>query len=151
MSGNVQSTGAEGQIVLTASTTPVLNKYCIEKNILMPIQRYLYFNGYCYRKSSASDSQQENNPTTAGNDGNSSTRWCANDANTGHWWKVDLGANHNIYRGLRSIGNTENTYQYKIETSTDNSVWKTIGQQTSIQYQHKRWTIISLKQPGISV
>jgi beta-galactosidase len=126
----VQSTGAEGQIVLTASTTPVLNNIALRKHSHADSEDIYTLTDIAIGKSSASDSQQENNPTTAGNDGNSSTRWCANDANTGHWWKVDLGANHNI-TGTEIYWEHENTYQYKIETSTDNSVWKLSVNKTS--------------------
>lgn len=126
----VQSTGAEGQIVLTASTTPVLNNIALRKPAHADSEDIYTLTDIAVGKSSVSDSQQGNNPTSAGNDGNNSTRWCANDSNTGHWWKVDLGANHNI-TGTEIYWEHESAYQYKIETSTDNSIWKLSANKTS--------------------
>ena len=47
-------------------------------------------------KTASADSSQSANPVASGNDGSTTTRWCANDGNTGHWWKVDLGSSHTI-------------------------------------------------------
>jgi hypothetical protein len=35
-------------------------------------------------------------PASLGNDGDLTTRWCAADADAGHWWQVDLGASHTL-------------------------------------------------------
>ena len=43
-------------------------------------------------KTASSDSTQSGHSAASGNDGSTTTRWCANDGNTGHWWKVDLGS-----------------------------------------------------------
>ena len=119
----VQSAGEEGQIVLTASTSPVLNNVSLRKPSHADSEDIYTAENIAVGKTSTSDSQQGGNPTSAGNDGNNSTRWCANDENAGHWWEIDLGANHNI-KGTEIIWEHESAYQYKIETSTDNSVWK---------------------------
>ena len=37
-------------------------------------------------------------PAADGNDGDLSTRWCAADLNTGHYWTLDLGALHTLRR-----------------------------------------------------
>ncbi|WP_442952844.1 discoidin domain-containing protein [Paenibacillus sp. Soil522] len=75
------------------------------------------------RPASASSSQGAD-PVSRGNDGSTSTRWSANDGNTGHWWTVDLGASKDITLGTQvmweQIGKA---YQYKIETSNDNVNW----------------------------
>ncbi len=49
----------------------------------------------------STDSEQTGNPASSGNDGSTTTRWSANDANTGHWWTVDLGAVKNITGGTQ--------------------------------------------------
>ena len=75
-------------------------------------------------RSSSADSTQSGNPVSNGNDGNAATLWRANDANTGHWWKVDLGASKNIAYGTQVMWPTSGAaYQYKVETSTDNTNW----------------------------
>jgi alpha-L-fucosidase len=52
------------------------------------------------------------------------TRWCACDGNTGHWWKVDLGGECPI-TGTQIVweSSTGSVYKYKIEISSDNATW----------------------------
>jgi beta-galactosidase len=119
----VQSTGVEGQIVLTATTPPVLKNLALNKPSHADSENIYALTDIAVGKNSTADSQQGGNPASAGNDGNIQTRWCANDDNTGHWWEVDLGANHNII-GTEIYWEHVNAYQYKIETSLDNSIWK---------------------------
>jgi beta-galactosidase len=126
----VQSSGAEGQIVLSASTSPVLNNIALRKPSHSDSEDIYTLKNIAVGKISTSDSQQSNNPTQSGNDGNDDTRWCAIDGNTGHWWEIDLGVNHNI-TGTEIYWEHEYAYQYKIETSTDNSVWKLSVNKTS--------------------
>ena len=64
------------------------------------------------------------NPASSGNDSSASTRWSANDGNTGHWWTVDLGSSKNITRGTQVMWEQSGkAYKYKIETSNDNVNW----------------------------
>ena len=125
----VQSTGTEGEIVLIASTSPVPNNVALRKPSHADSEDIYTLADIAVGKTSFSDSQQGNNPTSAGNDGNTSTRWCANDGNIGHWWEVDLGTNHNII-GTEIYWEQLNNYKYKIETSTDNVNWKLVVDQT---------------------
>ena len=100
----VQSTGTEGQIVLAASYFSCLKKCGIIKPSHADSEDIYALTDIAVGKTSTSDSQQGNNPASAGNDGNNDTRWCANDDNTGHWWKVDLGQT-TILSALKYIGN----------------------------------------------
>jgi len=126
----VQSTGQEGQIVLTASAPPVLNNIALCKPSHSDSEVIYTMNNIAVGKTASSDSQQGNNPVQAGNDGNNETRWCAIDGNAGHWWKLDLGANHSI-TGTEIYWEHISAYQYKIETSTNNSTWKIVANKTS--------------------
>ncbi len=119
----VQSTGTEGQIVLTATTAPVLKNVALNKPSHADSEDIYALLDIATGKPSTSDSQQGGNPISSGNDGNESTRWCANDGNTGHWWEVDLGANHNI-KSTEILWEQNSDYKYEIETSKDNSTWK---------------------------
>ncbi len=75
------------------------------------------------RTASASGSQG-GNAALNGNDGSTSTRWCADNGNNGHWWMVDLGTSKNITNGTQIMwGEGGVPYQYKIETSNDNVNW----------------------------
>ncbi len=80
-------------------------------------------------KAAASDSAQASNPASNGNDDSLTSRWCANDSGTGHWWKVDLGANYAI-SGTQVVWEKARAYKYRIETSTDNSAWTTVADKT---------------------
>jgi phosphodiesterase/alkaline phosphatase D-like protein len=74
------------------------------------------------------DSEQKSmgNSANKGNDGNSSTRWSANDGRLNHWWKVDLGASHTL-TGTKVKFQFARNYRYKIEVSTDNTIWTTVA------------------------
>ncbi len=81
-------------------------------------------------KTASADSAESENPAASGNDGSASTRWCAADAGTGHWWKVDLGANHNL-TGCEVVWEFARAYKYRIEVSSDNVNWTTAVNKTS--------------------
>jgi arabinogalactan endo-1,4-beta-galactosidase len=81
-------------------------------------------------KTASADSQQSNNIASYGNDGNTSTRWCAANGNTGHWWKVDLGQSYNL-TGSEVTWESATNYKYRIETSTDNNTWTTSADKTA--------------------
>jgi hypothetical protein len=119
----VQSTGQVVQITVTATTPPVLNNVALHKPSHADSEDIYTLTDIAIGKSSTSDSQQAGNPASSGNDGNNSTRWCANDVNTGHWWEVDLGTTHTIV-GTEIFWEQSNNYKYKIETSKDNVNWK---------------------------
>jgi beta-glucanase (GH16 family) len=73
-------------------------------------------------KTASADSSETANPVTSGNDGSTTTRWCAANGNTGHWWKVDLGASYNL-SGSEVMWEFARNYKYKVEISTDNTNW----------------------------
>jgi hypothetical protein len=75
-------------------------------------------------KVASTDSTLSGMPVSRGVDGNAITRWSAADTATGHWVKVDLGYIKNITYGTQvSFEKSGVAYQYKIETSTDNTNW----------------------------
>ena len=119
----VQSTGAAGQITVTATTAPVMNDVALLKPSHADSEDIYELTNLAYKKKSTADSYQPDNPIPSGNDGNIASRWCAIDAGVGHWWQVDLGANHDL-TGTEVLWEKNNPYQYKIETSKDNVTWK---------------------------
>ena len=76
-------------------------------------------------KTAIADSAESGNGVANGNDGNVSTRWCAADGNTGHWWMVDLGSIYNL-TGTQVMWEKNNAYKYKIDVSSNNSTWTTV-------------------------
>ncbi|HVO75982.1 MAG TPA: glycoside hydrolase family 2 TIM barrel-domain containing protein [Ignavibacteriaceae bacterium] len=79
-------------------------------------------------KSASTDSEESSKGNTAdkGNDGINSTRWCANNGNNNHWWKVDLGALYDIV-GTEVMWEFDGQrYGYIISISSDNLSWKTV-------------------------
>jgi hypothetical protein len=73
-------------------------------------------------KTASADSSQTANPAANGNDGSISTRWCAANGSTGHWWKVDLGTSQAL-SGSEVMWEFARNYRYKVEVSTDNVNW----------------------------
>jgi hypothetical protein len=83
-------------------------------------------------KPATADSEQTSIGNTAakGNDGNSSTRWSANDGRLNHWWKVDLGATCMLI-GTKVKFQFARNYKYKIEVSQDNTNWTIVANRTA--------------------
>ncbi|MCX5356473.1 MULTISPECIES: RICIN domain-containing protein [Streptomyces] len=84
-------------------------------------------------RTATADSEETSKGNTAAKavDGSTATRWCANDGNTGHWLKVDLGSTRSL-TGTRIAWELDKTnYHYKIEGSTDNSTWTTLVDNTA--------------------
>jgi hypothetical protein len=75
-------------------------------------------------KASSTDSTLTGFPVYWGVDGNATTRWSAADQAPGHWVTVDLGNIKNIAYGTQvSFEKSGSAYQYKVETSKDNTNW----------------------------
>ncbi len=75
-----------------------------------------------------------NNPTftsSNGNDGNIASRWVGANGNAGHWWTVDLGKDYRLTNSIVMWEKMGVVYKYKIETSRNNSQWKTVADRTS--------------------
>jgi hypothetical protein len=70
-------------------------------------------------KPATASSQQTGNETSQGNDGNYATRWCASDDTVPQWWRVDLGAPHQLTSFSVTFQLATRTYGYTVETSLD--------------------------------
>ncbi|MER5214351.1 discoidin domain-containing protein [Streptomyces sp. NPDC002838] len=84
-------------------------------------------------KSATASSQESSKGNTAARavDGSTATRWCANNGNTGHWLKVDLGSTRSL-TGTRIAWEFDaKNYRYRIEGSTDNTNWTTLTDLTA--------------------
>ncbi|MFF7645221.1 RICIN domain-containing protein [Streptomyces canus] len=84
-------------------------------------------------KTATADSEETSKGNTAAKavDGSTSSRWCANNGNSGHWLKVDLGSTRSL-TGTRIAWELDKTnYQYKIEGSTDNASWTLLADRTA--------------------
>ncbi len=81
-------------------------------------------------KPAKANSEESGNYASNGNDGNTFTRWCAADGNTGYWWQVDLETEHEIY-GTRITFEAARNYQYRIQVSDDGNSWTTVIDQTT--------------------
>ncbi|MFE9428820.1 alpha-L-fucosidase [Kitasatospora sp. NPDC006697] len=78
------------------------------------------------------DSQQtaQGNPASNAVDGDTSTRWCATDGDTGHWLQVDLGSVHSLTGVRIAWEQLGNAYAFRIDGSSDGSSWSTLSDQT---------------------
>ncbi|HSY43937.1 MAG TPA: family 43 glycosylhydrolase [Candidatus Acidoferrum sp.] len=82
-------------------------------------------------KPAMADSFEPGNPPGGGNDENVTTRWCAIDGTSNHWWEVDLGHNYADLSGTETYWETSGAYQYRIEVSCDNQTWTTVANKTT--------------------
>ncbi len=82
-------------------------------------------------KTASADSSQSANPAANGNDGSASTRWCAANGNTGHWWKVDLGSTRSLTGSEVMWEFSGRVYKYRVEVSNDNTTWTTVVDKTN--------------------
>jgi hypothetical protein len=60
-----------------------------------------------------------------GNDGDRSTRWCARDWYSNHYWEVDLGDSFNL-NAVRILWEKNTAYLFKVESSVDRSAWSLV-------------------------
>ncbi|MFH1196616.1 MAG: glycoside hydrolase family 2 TIM barrel-domain containing protein [bacterium] len=90
-------------------------------------------NNVALNKQSWADSEEtsKNNTADKGNDGNTSTRWCANNGDAFHWWKVDLGDQYDLV-GTEIMWEFDGrNYGYMIQVSPDNNIWKMVVNKTN--------------------
>ncbi|MET8763483.1 alpha-L-fucosidase [Lentzea sp. NPDC004782] len=81
--------------------------------------------------TASSEESGKGNTAAKAVDASTSTRWCANDGNTGHWLKVDLGSIRSI-TGVRIAWERDATnYRYRVEGSADNTTWTALADRTA--------------------
>lgn len=77
-----------------------------------------------FNKPAKSDSEKSlSYSASKGNDGNKNSCWMAADANTGHYWEVDLGKIYNITSTRVEFAEKAN-YLYVTQVSSDRGTWK---------------------------
>ncbi len=82
-------------------------------------------------RTATASSYQAGNEVAKGNDGNTSTRWAASSASFPQWWKVDLGAGHNLsIVDINWYNSSSRSYKYKIEVSSNDSTYTTVVDKT---------------------
>ena len=79
----------------------------------------------------SADSQQSGNAASNGNDGNTQTRWCANDSNLNHWWQVDLGGVYNLSGDEVIWEKNGSVYDYTVLVSTNSTTWTVVVNKTA--------------------
>jgi len=73
----------------------------------------------------------DGNVASKGNDNYPGSCWMAADGNTNHWWMVDLGSTFAVKSSSITWMNAGTGYQYKIETSIDQSTWTLVADKTA--------------------
>ncbi|MEV0198814.1 discoidin domain-containing protein [Nonomuraea sp. NPDC050691] len=81
-------------------------------------------------KAASADSSQSGRPPSLADDGDTATRWCAADGDTGHWWQVDLGSAAAL-SGTEVRWEFARTYQYHVSVSADGSTWTRVADRTA--------------------
>lgn len=73
-----------------------------------------------------SEQSDRGNITACANDGDSSSRWCAANADANQWWQVDLNEARPVRYLNIDFEKESKNYQYQVKSSTDGSTWQTI-------------------------
>jgi hypothetical protein len=75
-------------------------------------------------KPTKTDSEQSSrgHSSSDGNDDDRSTRWCATDWRSNHYWEVDLGSSFEL-SSVHVLWEKNAAYLFKIETSADHVSW----------------------------
>ncbi len=81
-------------------------------------------------KAASTDSSQSGRGASLANDGDTTTRWCAADGGTGHWWQVDLGSAATL-TGTQVRWEFARAYRYHVSVSTDGSTWTRVADRTA--------------------
>jgi beta-galactosidase len=76
--------------------------------------------------TASSFQKEDSHEASCANDADRVTRWCANTADTGQWWQVDLGEVKSIRYLEIDFEREEKNYGYEIKVSRDESTWETI-------------------------
>jgi hypothetical protein len=139
----VQSSGASGTITLTASSSGLTSGTVsitaqggispTSTPITPPTATPTPTTGgnLALGKPATASSAESANPAANGNDGNTLTRWCAANGNTGNWWQVDLGAPTSL-SGSEVVWEFDGrNYRYRVEVSSDGSTWTTVVDKTT--------------------
>jgi len=82
------------------------------------------------KPASADASQNDALTPDKGNDGDTETRWCPPDGQTGHWWQVDLGKPETLTGAHVFWEFDGRSYQYTVEGSADAKTWRVLSDQT---------------------
>jgi beta-galactosidase len=90
----------------------------------------------------SSEKSERGNIAAYANDGDSSSRWCAANADANQWWQVDFDEAQQVRYLDIDFEKESKNYQYQVKTSTDGSTWQTIvtkndwtGQTSQVSYE----------------
>lgn len=83
-------------------------------------------------KPALADSEEGNgeHPASHGNDSSATTRWCAANSATGHYWQVNLQAPYALAK-LDVVFEKAAAYRFKVEGSLDGNVWTSLLDRTN--------------------
>jgi len=76
--------------------------------------------------SASSEETSKGNTAGKGNDGDLSTRWCANDGGLNYWWEVDLDSVYHLVSSEVTWEFDGQAYGYIIQTSLNGTFWSTV-------------------------
>ena len=105
--------------------------------------------------SANSEESSKGNTAGKGNDGDTSTRWCANDGNANRWWKVDLNSLYDLVGSEVMWEFDGQMYGYVIEVSPDDVHWSTVvdkrNNTSTAQTQQDIFTASSVRYARITI
>ena len=78
-------------------------------------------------KGFTASSSEDKNPPQNAFDGSNDTRWCASGSGLPEWLQADLGKTRRVSGVSLTWENANETYQCRIEGSTDTRHWKTLA------------------------
>ncbi|WP_328432669.1 MULTISPECIES: alpha-L-fucosidase [unclassified Streptomyces] len=124
------TTGADGSVTVTG-----INRTRIPEDSIVGVtlDRSVQPADIAAGRTATASSEETSKGNTAAKavDGSTTTRWSANNGNTGNWLKVDLGSEKSLTGTRIAWESPDTNYRYRIDGSTDNSTWTTLADLTA--------------------
>ncbi|MFE2061127.1 alpha-L-fucosidase [Streptomyces sp. NPDC059467] len=124
------TTGADGSVTVTGIDRTRIPEDSV---IGVTLDRSVQPADIAVGRTATAGSEETSKGNTAAKafDGSTTTRWSANNGNTGQWLKVDLGSEKSLTGTRIAWESAATNYRYRIEGSADNSTWTTLADLTA--------------------
>jgi beta-galactosidase len=91
------------------------------------VTRGAMVDGKFVQQTTSSSTSQSDCPATAAIDGNTDSRWCANDGSMPQWWQADLNKTETVSGIQLNWEHADGHYKFRIETGPDETHFSVVS------------------------